>query len=235
MKKSIYLKRAFAVLLSVLLLAGTVGTGIAVKAASANETAIYNFMKTEMGLNTAAACGVLANIYRESEFDPHCYGDGGTSYGICQWHASRFTSLKSFCERNGYDYTTITGQLYYLKYELENKFSSLNKRLHSVSNTADGAYEAGYYWCYIFEVPANYKNVSVARGNFAVSTYWPVYSAMQETTTVPVTEPTTVSTGSEVYGSTSGNSAGTTATTQIFTRFIDMLRTIIGALQYMIT
>ena len=231
MEKSKYTKRVFAVLLSVLLLAGSVGTGIAVKAASANETAVYNFLKTGMGLNTAAACGVLANIYNESEFDPHCYGDGGTSYGICQWHAARFYSLMAFCESNGYDYTTITGQLYYLKYELETEFPSLNKRLHSVSNTAEGAYEAGYYWCYIFEVPANYKNVSVVRGNLAVSAYWSVYSAMPEPTTYP--EPTTVAGGSAV--SASGNFAGFTATTQIFTRFIDMLRTIIGALQNMMT
>ena len=30
--------------------------------AASNETIIYNFLKNEMGLNTAAACGVLANI-----------------------------------------------------------------------------------------------------------------------------------------------------------------------------
>ena len=230
MEKSKYVKRIFAVLLSVLLLAGSVGAGIAVKAASANETAVYTFLKTEMGLNTAAACGVLANIYNESEFDPHCYGDGGTSYGICQWHAERFYNLRSFCEKNGYDYTTVTGQLYYLKYELETEFPSLNNRLHSVSNTADGAYEAGYYWCYIFEVPANYRSVSVTRGNLAVSAYWPVSNAKHDTTpTVP--EPTTVSSGST--GSSNANFSGSTSTLKICSRFIDMLRTIIGALQYM--
>ena len=59
MKKHTYAKRICAALLSLLVLAGIGGTAFVARAASANETAIYNFLKSEMGLNTAAACGNL--------------------------------------------------------------------------------------------------------------------------------------------------------------------------------
>ena len=58
------------------------------KAANNYEKDIYYFLKNEMGMNDAAACGVVANIERESSFRPDLYGDNGTSYGICQWPPS---------------------------------------------------------------------------------------------------------------------------------------------------
>ena len=82
---------------------------------SSNETTIYNFLVNDMNLNTAAACGMLANIYHESGFNPNATGDGGTSYGICQWHDSRWIAMKNWCNSNGYDWTSLNGQLHYLK------------------------------------------------------------------------------------------------------------------------
>ena len=49
-----------------------------------------------MGLNNAAACGVLTNIQCESSFNPEVLGDGGTSYVICQWHNERWTRLQKY-------------------------------------------------------------------------------------------------------------------------------------------
>ena len=48
--------------------------------------------------------------------------------------------------------------------------------MRGVENTAQGAYDAGYYWCYYFEVPANRSSVSVKRGNIAKDDYFPKYS-----------------------------------------------------------
>ena len=132
-------------------------------------------MTKVMGLNSAAACGVLANIKCESGFRTTALGDSGTSVGICQWHASRCTRLKNFCAMNGYDYTSIEGQLYFLEYELENYYPSVLKKLRSVDNTSSGAYDAAYYFCYNFEVPANRASQSAKRGNIATDTYWPKY------------------------------------------------------------
>ena len=129
-----------------------------------------------MGLNSAAACGILSNIYYESSFRPTALNSSGGSYGICQWTGSRKTRLQNYCKNNGYDYTTLTGQLYYLKYELENHYTATLRYMRGVSNSASGAYDAGYYWCYHFEVPANRASVSVKRGNRARDTYWSKYN-----------------------------------------------------------
>ena len=138
---------------------------------ASNEAIIYNFLKNEMGLNTAAACGVLANIEKESNFrnDVIEYGytwETGGGYGICQWtnsprtsNSGRRTNLVNWCNDNGYDYTSINGQLYYLKYELNTSYyyKYVTSKLLSVANTAQGAYNAAYIWCYYFEVPAGYN------------------------------------------------------------------------------
>ena len=147
-----------------------------------NELPIYNYVTGTMGLNVAAACGVLANLYAESGFDPNAVGDNGTSYGICQWHdtstgVGRWTNLKNYCNSNGYNWQTLNGQLRFLQYELSGAeaWTGTLSYLKSIANTANGAYDAGYYWCYYFERPANVGIVSDSRGVSAKNTYWPKY------------------------------------------------------------
>ncbi len=158
---------------------------------ASNERAIYDFLTSEMGLNTAAACGVLANIEEESDFSSDNMEKGytwaqGAGYGICQWTnyprtstTGRRTDLVDWCLENGYDYKTLSGQLEFLQYELNSNPSfkeSVTERLKSVTNDEQGAYEAGYYWCYYFEVPDGYDDgVSESRGNSAMKKYWPKY------------------------------------------------------------
>lgn len=141
-----------------------------------NEATVYNFCREVLGLSTAGAVGILANIRNESNFNPTALGDNGTSYGICQWHAGRFTALKDWCKQNGKDYTTLDAQLWYLKYELERSYSSVLSHVRSVSNSAAGAYDAAYHWCLKFEIPANTVKTSEQRGVLARDTYWPKYS-----------------------------------------------------------
>ena len=125
-----------------------------------------------MGLNTAAACGILSNVYSECNFDPTVYYQG--SYGICQWLGVRRTKLENYCAAHGYDYRTLVGQLYFLKDDLKD-FPKIDTYMRNVANTADGAYDAGHYWCYYYEVPANRSSNSVKRGNRARDVYWPKY------------------------------------------------------------
>ncbi len=149
---------------------------------NSNETTIFTYLTGTMGLNTAAACGIMANMYAESSFKPtaSCTDSNGlTSYGLCQWNGSRYTNLKNWCSSNGYSYKTVTGQLNFLAYELSTStYNYILKYLQGVSNSASGAYDAGYYWCYYFEQPANKTTQSKTRGNLAKNTYWPVYSAL---------------------------------------------------------
>lgn len=72
--------------------------------------------------------------------------------------------------------------LNYLKFELSQNNSNylwngktIYNKIKGVANSAQGAYDAGYYWCYYYEVPANKKKVSVTRGNLAKNSYWPEY------------------------------------------------------------
>lgn len=121
----------------------------------------------EMGLNHAAAAGVLANAQCESAFNTFSLGDGGTSYGLLQWHAGRFNSLIAYCNNNGLDYNTAKGQLAYMEHELETGYRSVLEYIRNVPDTEQGAYDAAYYWCMHFELPADTVNQSIRRGNLA--------------------------------------------------------------------
>lgn len=138
------------------------------------EETIFDYLINKMGFNSAAACGILANIEKESSFNPTVYGDNDTSYGLCQWHGVRFTNLRRYCDEHSLDYTTVEGQLEFLNYELSS-LPKIVKYMRSVADTADGAYDAAYYWCYNFEIPANREQNSILRGELARTKYWPIF------------------------------------------------------------
>ena len=138
--------------------------------AGSNEHQIYAFLTGEMGYNRAAAMGVMANIKYESGYRTVIDGDGGTSYGLCQWHAGRKTNLINYCTENGLDYNTVEGQMRFLKYELTTRYTSVHGYLKQVENTAEGAYDAGYYFCFNFEAPAARTSQSTKRGTYARDT-----------------------------------------------------------------
>lgn len=162
-----------------------------------NETEVFRFLTTEMGFNTAVACGVMANIERESMFGHdkieagYTFADGG--FGICQWTntprgstTGRRSNLVNWCTSNGFNYNSLIGQLNYLKYELySDKFhyyKKVTQELLKEPNTAVGAYNAGYLFCYRFEVPAGYNTgVSNQRGAMARDKYWAYYSNIENT------------------------------------------------------
>ncbi len=151
---------------------------------SENTRIIYQYLVNNMGLNHAAACGVLANIQLESGFNQLALGDGGTSYGICQWHNERFSRLMSYCGGLGLDYNTVEGQLAYLENELSSSYANVLNYLRSVPDTADGAYNAGYYWCVYFEAPSDVYSRAAQRGNLARYEYYPLdFSTKTETVT----------------------------------------------------
>lgn len=141
---------------------------------SENQAKIYRYLRDELKLNKAAASGVLANIECESNFSTVAVGDGGSSYGLCQWHAGRFSSLVNWCRGRGYDYHLLEGQLEYMKYELETGYTGVLDYLKNVPDTERGAYQAGYYWCMYFEIPSDTVNRSIYRGKMAMNNYFPV-------------------------------------------------------------
>lgn len=162
---------------------------------SENTVAVYEYLTSVMGLNHAGACGVLANIQLESDFSPLSLGDGGSSYGICQWHNERFNRLISFCNGNGLDYNTLGGQLKYLESELASSYPSVLAYIRSVPDTAQGAYDAAYYWCVHFEVPDHTAERAAQRGNLAMNEYYG-----KTFVSSPATDPAAVETIKDVRG-----------------------------------
>ena len=140
------------------------------------ERQVFDYLTNDLMLSNAAACGVLANIEHESNFQPMIYGDKGTSYGLCQWHNERFTALRGYCNALGLDYRTVDGQMAYLRYELGNKYTTLLLTLQSIDNTPEGAYRAAHLWCVQFEKPSNMQVKAAQRGELARGKYWVRYN-----------------------------------------------------------
>lgn len=149
---------------------------------SNNKSEVFNQLTTKLNLNSAAACGIMANIERESDFDPELVihdSNGRLSGGLCQWNGGRFANLQNFCKKNGYDYLSIEGQIAYLHHELKSSsYGYIYDYLKGVSNDPDGAYDAAWYWCYYFEIPSNRSEKADQRGYYAEKYYWPVYGKL---------------------------------------------------------
>ena len=142
-----------------------------------NFALTYNFLVGVMGLNQAAACGVMANMNAESTgiVPDQEELSGGGGYGICQWTGSRRTDLVTWCNANGYDYKSLEGQLWFFRYEIAQLTPSLLRTLKGIENTAQGAYDAAAAFCLQYEIPENADRAAVVRGQSAKNDFWPVY------------------------------------------------------------
>ena len=135
-------------------------SAIAITGMNSSERIVLSFL-IEKGLNPAAACGVCANIKAESNFNTAAVGDKGTSFGICQWHNNRGTSMKRIAGDNWS--TNLTGQLNYLWFELCNSYKSVLNGLKACPYSLEGARQAADIFVRKFEVPANVDTASLRR------------------------------------------------------------------------
>ena len=109
------------------------------------EEQVWNFLRAN-GFSAAAAAGVMGNMFAESGFivDVEEYSGGG-GYGLCQWTGSRRTDLFNWCANNGYDPSSLEGQLNFLLYEVEARGMEWYKSIDDVR-------EATMAWLNDFEV-----------------------------------------------------------------------------------
>lgn len=128
--------------------------------ASTNKQSICLSLKAS-GISENGTIAVMTNINHESSFSTTALGDGGTSFGICQWHNERYTNLQNSFPNS---YQTVGGQIQFLIYELQNGYSSLYNNLVSGSSSPS---DLTYEFCSKFEVPANTENTCRTRGNNA--------------------------------------------------------------------
>ncbi len=142
----------------VMLCLGSFGYKNKVQAASTAEMQVFHYMIGTIGMSPAAACGVMANMYRESRFQPGVVNRSSGAIGLCQWTAGRTSNLYSFCSRNGLGARTMAGQLAFVRYELQTSYTNVYSKLLSLGNTRADAYTAGRYFCIYYEGSSTYAS-----------------------------------------------------------------------------
>ena len=100
----------------------------------------------KQGYSPSQASGIAGNIYVESGYKTGALGDGGTSYGLCQWHNARWERLVKFCEEKDLDSSSVEGQLIYLDWELKTREKKARKELMKTTTPYDSAYAFAKYF-----------------------------------------------------------------------------------------
>ena len=59
----------------------------------------------------------------------------------------------------------------YLEQELNEDYPELLTYLQTVENSAAGAYNAAWYWCWYYEIPAQREEQTILRGELALQKY----------------------------------------------------------------
>lgn len=130
--------------------AGMGVAGIPTGGISADAMEMKNWLVTQ-GLSENGAFGVVANLLAESGLRTNAVGDGGTSYGIAQWHLGRKENLFKFAQEKGLDASSLEAQQLFLMHELKT-YGSLMNMLQSPDTSK---YEATSAFMIKFERPAD--------------------------------------------------------------------------------
>jgi hypothetical protein len=104
------------------------------------------------------ACGIVGNLIAESDMSTTLVDDGGTSYGLAQWHLERWQTLKAFAKEKGKDQSDFRLQLEFIHHELQN-FETLAR---DALKSAKDIREATLAFLH-FERPRNYSETNPER------------------------------------------------------------------------
>ena len=141
----------------------------------ANLLQIAAFLRDELELPDSAVAAILANIDRESGFDPRAIDESGNFFGLCQWSRKRWINCFHFCRENGLDRFTVEGQLAFLEFELRGEYEWIYLYyLLNAEDSEDGAQEAQYEFCASFEAPLEVDWEQVIRSKLVAEVYWPM-------------------------------------------------------------
>lgn len=106
---------------------------------------IARFLKG-LGYSKAIASGIAGNIYVESKYDPIAIGDNGQSFGLAQWHKSRWDALKNWSEQRNLDITAFETQLKFIDWELNNTEKRAKSELLKTTIPEDSAFIFAKYY-----------------------------------------------------------------------------------------
>jgi hypothetical protein len=95
------------------------------------------------------SAGLVANIEAESNFNFRAVGDGGTAFGLCQWHPDRQRNFQQQFGKNMRD-SSFSEQLQFVNFELRQGTEQRAGRLLSQAETAQ---DAGEIVCSQYERP----------------------------------------------------------------------------------
>ena len=119
------------------------------------EREIYDFFSNK-GLSDVAIAGILANISRESAFDPTNVNSSSGASGLFQWLGERLTALKNYAASKGRDWTDKQCQLEFAWAEMSGDGSvpgavmqwsqSLWSQFQSTSDPYEAGSMFGHYW-----------------------------------------------------------------------------------------
>ncbi|HEX7099352.1 MAG TPA: phage tail tip lysozyme [Acidimicrobiia bacterium] len=115
---------------------------------------IYAYLVQQHGVSPATAAGILANIQYESSFRPGVLGDNGSSGGLFQHHASRWSRLKNYAAQRGVDWTDWRVQV---------DFAMVEAKERGINLQNPDPVAAAREWTLRFEQPANAEAKAATR------------------------------------------------------------------------
>lgn len=99
-----------------------------------------------LGYSKAIASGISGNIYVESKYNPLAVGDNGQSFGLAQWHKSRWDALKKWSRERGRDIRAFETQLDFIDWELKNTEKRANQKLQTTTTPRESALVFARYY-----------------------------------------------------------------------------------------
>jgi hypothetical protein len=113
----------------------------------------------KLGYPKHIASGIAGNIYVESKYDPMAIGDNGQSFGLAQWHKSRWTSLKEWSSGKNKDFRDFKTQLDFIDWELNNTEKRAKQKLMETKNP----YDAAFIFAKFYERPAFISEIRMTK------------------------------------------------------------------------
>lgn len=117
----------------------------------------------KQGWTKEQAVGIVANIKRESNFNPNAIGDGGKAFGLAQWHPDRQNEFAKLFGKP-MQQSSFEEQLAFIHFELT---QGKEQKAGNLLRSAQTGYDAAAIVSKHYERPAKRDFEANARGNIA--------------------------------------------------------------------
>ena len=127
------------------------------------------------GYSADEAKAITANLQGESSFDEKAVGDGGTAYGLAQWHPDRQAQFRKLFNKD-IRAATFQEQLEFVDWELRNTHQKALREMRKARTLGDKTGAITRY----YEIPADIAGASAKRAQIAMGygNYQPQMVAM---------------------------------------------------------